>query len=288
MEKKCSKKLAINKACRQWSIFNKQHQGFITTQMNGKRRPLPHSWSSNHQQREALLTASNSRQSHCWPNVQLEKIDSVHCAAFSMRKNREKKQFSSFNKQHYAWQRRENICCFLGRYYFNKGTGKALVKLRNNFWARQTTQMGVSGWTEFAATSNKSRNLGKGSTKQFIISVTNKYPTNPIELKQPKDNKTKLGKKNLPIAFSDVTWIQNSDGHWFWPKNSFSIYSSTRLGQLYVWTHWTRTNWLVSPTLPPWLTLQWPSTAKYQPVLLQEEPVLPYPPYSEVPNGITL
>ena len=73
--------------------------------------------------------------------------------------------------------------------------------------------MGVSGWTEFAATSNQSRNLGKGSTKQFIISVTNKYPTNPIELKQPKDNKTKLGKKNLPIAFSDVTRIQNSDGH---------------------------------------------------------------------------
>ena len=111
--------------------------------MNGKRRPLPHSWSSNHQQREALLTASNSRQSHCWPNVQLEKIDSVHCAAFSMRKNREKKQFSSFNKQHYAWQRRENICCFLGRYYINKGTGKALVKLRNNTSDRGNNTGGV-------------------------------------------------------------------------------------------------------------------------------------------------
>ena len=57
--------------------------------------------------------------------------------------------------------------------------------------------MGLSGWTEFAATSNQSRNLGKGSTKQFIISVTNKYPTNPLELK-PKDNKTKLGKKTFP------------------------------------------------------------------------------------------
>ena len=31
-----------------------------------------------------------------------------------------------------------------------------------------------------------------------------------------------------------------------------------------------------------------PRTTEYQPVLLEEEPVPPYPPYSEVPNGITL
>ena len=47
----------------------------------------------------------------------------------SIRKNREEKQFSSFNKQHHTWQRRENLCCFLGRNDIKKGTGKALVKL---------------------------------------------------------------------------------------------------------------------------------------------------------------
>ena len=55
-------------------------------------------------------------------------------------KNREEKQFSSFNKQHHAWQRRENLCCFLGRNDIKKGTGKALVKLRNNTsdWGNNT------------------------------------------------------------------------------------------------------------------------------------------------------
>ena len=61
----------------------------------------------------------------------------------SIRKNREEKQFSSFNKQHHAWQRRENLCCFLGRNDIKKGTGKALVKLRNNTSDRGNNTGGV-------------------------------------------------------------------------------------------------------------------------------------------------